>query len=202
MIGIYKITNPSGKVYIGSSIDIKYRTKYYKNINCRGQVKLYNSLAKYGWNAHLFEILEECEVEMLYIRERFYGDLYKVLGENGLNLILPCIGENKVGVSESTRLKMSLAHKGELNHQFGKPLSIERRERIRIFQTGRKHTAEHRRKVSLNNAKNLSKPVINIETGIYYDSIKDASIALCQIHSSLKNRVNGHSPTYTPIKII
>jgi hypothetical protein len=30
-IGIYKITNPVNKVYVGQSIDITYRFKQYKN---------------------------------------------------------------------------------------------------------------------------------------------------------------------------
>lgn len=32
MIGIYKITNPNGKVYIGQSIDLERRLYYYKNL--------------------------------------------------------------------------------------------------------------------------------------------------------------------------
>ncbi len=32
MIGIYKITNPEGKIYIGQSIDIDRRFKEYKRL--------------------------------------------------------------------------------------------------------------------------------------------------------------------------
>jgi len=34
MIGVYKITSPTGKVYIGSSIDIEKRIKHYKSVGC------------------------------------------------------------------------------------------------------------------------------------------------------------------------
>ena len=45
MIGIYKITSPSGKVYIGQSLDINERKKHYININAvKKQVKIFNSL--------------------------------------------------------------------------------------------------------------------------------------------------------------
>jgi hypothetical protein len=32
IVGIYKITSPSGKVYIGQSINIERRIKEYKNL--------------------------------------------------------------------------------------------------------------------------------------------------------------------------
>jgi group I intron endonuclease len=197
MIGIYKITSPSGKIYIGSSIDIKYRIKYYKNLCCQGQVKLYNSLKKYGWHKHKFEIVTECSVEELYLLERTYGEMFDVLSKNGLNLILPKVGENKVGVSEETRERMRNRKGGYAS----RPHTESAKEKIRQFQTGRKHTAEHRRKVSENNARNNAKIVVDMENGIFYDSIKEAAWARNENHSSLKNRVNGYSPTYTPIKI-
>ena len=46
--GIYKITNPKNKVYIGQSKDIIKRWYYYKTLHCKSQIKLYNSLLKYG----------------------------------------------------------------------------------------------------------------------------------------------------------
>lgn len=44
IIGIYKITSPLGKVYIGQSHDINNRFKYYFSMRCSGQKHLYNSL--------------------------------------------------------------------------------------------------------------------------------------------------------------
>ena len=70
--GIYKITSPSGKVYIGQSIDIKRRFTSYKTLNkSKRQVKLYNSFVKYGVENHIFETIEECLVDFLNERERF-----------------------------------------------------------------------------------------------------------------------------------
>ena len=62
MIGIYKITSPSGKVYIGQSRNIENRFLQYKNKHCRFQFRLYNSFNKYGVENHVFEIIEECEI--------------------------------------------------------------------------------------------------------------------------------------------
>ena len=85
MIGIYKITSPSGKIYIGQAIDIEKRLKVYKGLHCRNQVKLYNSLLKYGFSQHIFEVIEECIISELNIRERYWQDHYNVLSESGLN---------------------------------------------------------------------------------------------------------------------
>ena len=43
MIGIYKITNPKGKVYIGQSIDINRRFNEYQKMLCSQSKKLYYS---------------------------------------------------------------------------------------------------------------------------------------------------------------
>lgn len=50
IIGIYKITSPSGKIYIGQSRDLDKRLKSYKcgSSKTKGQPKLYNSFEKYG----------------------------------------------------------------------------------------------------------------------------------------------------------
>ena len=64
MVGIYKITSPTGRVYIGQAIDIHVRwEKNYKKLQCKKQPRLYNSLLKYSFSQHIFEVVEECKVE-------------------------------------------------------------------------------------------------------------------------------------------
>lgn len=86
MIGIYKIKSPDGKIYIGQSIHIEKRIVGYKRLACKGQSLLYKSLIKYGVENHLFEIICECEISELNLKEIYYIDLYSAIGENGLNL--------------------------------------------------------------------------------------------------------------------
>jgi group I intron endonuclease len=88
MIGIYKITSPSGKIYIGQSTSIERRKKSYAKARCTGQVKLYRSIVKYGFSEHTFEVVEECKIEDLSARERYWQEFYNVLGERGLNCSL------------------------------------------------------------------------------------------------------------------
>ena len=52
MIGIYKITSPTNKIYIGQSINIEKRFLNYNSINCKKQIRLYNSFKKYGFDKH------------------------------------------------------------------------------------------------------------------------------------------------------
>ena len=108
MIGIYKITSPTNKIYIGQSINLEKREDDYKKLKCDKQPKLYNSLQKHGWEQHKFEIVEECSLEQLNEKEIYWGKEFDVLGENGLNLRLGnanglCSEEtkNKIGQTNS-----------------------------------------------------------------------------------------------------
>lgn len=197
MIGIYKITSPTGKVYVGSSINIEKRIKYYKALACKGQKRLFASLNKYGFNNHNFEILEECNVDELHFKENQYGTLFNVLGANGLNSILPSINDKFKSISEETRLRMSNSKLGDKNTFFGKTHSEETKEKIRVFQTGRKHSLEHRQKVSLNNAKNKAKIVLDLQSGVFYESAKEVSDLYNIKHSTLRAMLNGTNKNKT-----
>jgi group I intron endonuclease len=187
--GIYKITSPTNKIYIGSSININHRIKYYKSLNCKGQIKLYNSLKKYGWSKHKFEIVEFCNESELYLKERYYGEIFDVLSDNGLNLILPKVGDYKVGVSEETRKKMSESKKGELNTFYGKKHTKESREKIRLSRIGK---APYNKGIKGGTNIHASKCVLDIETGILYNSCKECSeYNPYYKYSTLRSRLNG-----------
>lgn len=88
MIGIYKITSPSNKIYIGQSKNLEKRKKAYKYSLAKGQPRLNNSFKKYGYENHTFEIIHFCEIHELCYFERYYQDLFSVELENGLNCII------------------------------------------------------------------------------------------------------------------
>ena len=128
IMGIYKITNKSNtKCYIGQSIDLESRTKCYKNLQCKGQPKIYRALIKYGWDNFSIEYLFESKKEYKYpnilldsLEIHFIKQFNSI--ENGYNIYK---GGNSIGEpSEETRLKMSLS------------------------QTGRKHSEEEKNKIS------------------------------------------------------
>ena len=185
MIGIYKITSPSGKIYIGQSIDIERRFKHYKRMACKQQVKIYNSMLKYGVDAHIFEILELCDTEELNNKERYYQDLYDSVS-NGLNLLYVKSEHFNGGHSEESKKKISNSLKGKIftdEHKYkiglnnsrriispetiekhrlnklGKKSSSETKEKQRQNKLGSKHSEETKKKMSESAKKVVKKPV-------------------------------------------
>lgn len=87
LCGIYKITSPTNKIYIGQSINIHHRKGVYKRCNCKNQHKIYNSIKKHGWDKHKFEILQLCDYSEINDLEKYYIALYQSnKTEFGLNL--------------------------------------------------------------------------------------------------------------------
>lgn len=84
MVGIYKITNPIGQVYVGQSKDVEQRFKSYKTMTSSVNGKLKASFIKHGADNHVFEIIEECLVDELNSRERFWQDKLNTI-HDGLN---------------------------------------------------------------------------------------------------------------------
>ena len=149
--GIYKITSPTDRVYIGQSMDIKRRFTSYKTLNkSKRQVKLYNSFVKYGVDKHIFEIIEECLVDFLNERERYWQEHYNVLeSSKGLNLCLTSTKDKKHLHSEETRNKISESNKGEKCFWYGKTFTEETKSKMRESKKGYKHTQDSLDKMSL-----------------------------------------------------
>jgi group I intron endonuclease len=79
MVGIYRIKNlVNGKIYYGSSKDIKKRWRTHKNKLNNGKhhnSPLLNAWNKYGEENFIFEIIELCDEKILLEREQYYLDL-------------------------------------------------------------------------------------------------------------------------------
>lgn len=139
-IGIYKITSPSGKIYIGQSVDIENRFKTYLRYSCKSQPKLLASLKYYGSEKHKYEILFLCSKDELSKQEKYFVDLHNSFNsKNGLNVRDG--GGNKAKLSDEQKLKISNSLKGK-NH------TAERIEKNRLGQLGKKLSQEHKDKIS------------------------------------------------------
>lgn len=150
MIGIYKITNPKGKIYIGQSRNIENRFRsYMQKSQCKSQVKLKRSFNKYGIENHKFEIIELCDFNLLNKRERFWQDYYNVL-ENGLNCVLQSSDEKTRVHSEETRLKISEAKKGKVGTMKGRKHTEDAKLKMSIKSKGRILPKEWADKARLN----------------------------------------------------
>lgn len=167
------ITNPIGKLYVGSTIDFDRRIRAYKSYRCKDQPKIYNSLKKYGQENHVFEIVWSGDIEEMYKYETLIGWGFNVLEPYNLNLTLPKFGEIYSCVSVETRNKIGLFHKGKILSQEtknkikeskqnitietktkmsfsakNKIISSETKEKMRIVSLNRKYTPETRLKMS------------------------------------------------------
>lgn len=151
--GIYKITSPNNKVYVGQSINIKQRFNYYKNLNksVYRQPKLYYSLKKYGPENHQFEIIEECSEVLVLEREIYWKQFYNSV-EEGLNCEL--YDFMKGPRSEETKQKISKAHKGKVfTEEHKNNLSKSRKGK----PSKRKGKPDYKQK-------GISKPQVSIKT--------------------------------------
>jgi group I intron endonuclease len=159
MVGIYKITSPAGRIYIGQSIDIKRRWRKYQYEMNKYQYKLYNSFQKYGFNNHVFEIIEECDIELLNQSERYWQDCYDVLN-GGLNCQLTKDKDRSGFFSEEHRSKISKSNKGKKRKvEFGLYLST--------VLIGKKRTNETKNKISLlRNRKEHNNAIIKAKSKI------------------------------------
>jgi group I intron endonuclease len=159
--GIYKITSPSKKIYIGQSIDIMSRWRSYKNMNCKDQGLLYRSLHKYGSENHLFEVICRCNRNELNELEQYYISLYQTFNTKyGLNLASG--GTFNCSYTEETRKKQSEKKKGLTSPMKGKKHSKESLEKMRIASIGNTHMKGY--KFSDESKKKLSKS----HTGLTY----------------------------------
>lgn len=162
--GIYKITNLlNNKVYVGSSIDVKYRISRHRhdlNKNIHDNKHLQSSWNKYGKNNFKFEILIYCDKKVLLNLEQFFIDYFRSndcdFGYNMCAIAGNCLGikrsnetkkkmrgntngKGRKGVKtlEETKLKISKAHKGISSGMKGKCHSEETKKKMSILKKGK-----------------------------------------------------------------
>ena len=146
--GIYTITSPSGRVYVGQSVDIERRfSEYTRNASVKKQRRLAASFAKYGVNSHEFLIVAECAESDLSKIERDWQERLDVCGKNGLNCRLVSDSDRTGRFSDDSRHRMSKRQRGMGNPNFGKrgeetscygrSRTDTEREAIRAFQRQR-----------------------------------------------------------------
>jgi group I intron endonuclease len=201
--GIYKITSPTGKIYVGQSINIKKRFNVYKSLACSGQNRLYNSFLKHGVDNHVFEILEYCGAAVINERERHYQEKFNVIDRKlGLNCCLTRTDKKKYVFSEESIQKMSAwqkgvpkskEHKRKLSEaKIGKKQTLEHRLKGAQARVGSKRTKEQRIRISESLKGKNSKVVLDLLTGIYYDSVKELSELIGVHYSTMKAKLNGN----------
>lgn len=133
---IYKIKSPSDKLYVGKTYNLRKRINAHKCSAKKGKnILLHNSIRKYGWDAHVLEVIEEVPDELMDEREMFWiKELGTYCYENkmGMNMTKGGDGQRTTWMHDIERRKWySEKFKGE-NGSF----------------YGRKHTEETKRIIS------------------------------------------------------
>lgn len=213
-IGIYKITSPKGRIYIGQSRNISKRIKSYSQdwfLKSDKQPRLRNSILKYGYYNHNFEIVEYCDLIDLNKRERYYQDKHNVTSKLGLNCDLTESDKDVKVRSEETKDKLSKSHKGKI-------ISSETKEKIRKSLKGNKlpfcvrfkiskgnkgkvFGKEFRDAISVRMSGNLnhrSIVVLDTSTGVFYNTISEAAEYHNVKPKTLSNMLNGWQKNVFP----
>lgn len=209
MYTVYMHTTPSGKRYVGITCQNPKSRWQNGNGYCYNDY-FYKAIKKYGWDNIKHEILfenltkEEAEQKEIALiaeyksNQREFG--YNI--QNGGNCVGTHSEETKEKIrkassmhkhSKETKEKISESRKGEKNPNYGKRFSEEHKQKISKSQKGEKgfwygkHPSKETLK-KLSNARKgdknpIAKPVICIETKVYYATISEAS-ANFNIHSS------------------
>lgn len=160
IIGIYSITSPSGKVYIGQSWDIDKRWNRYKyNLDYTRQFHLDNSFRKYGYKNHVFTVVHELQEgvtqTVLDIHEQFYMDDYRKRGIKLLNCkegggggkmhpdTIERRRQKQIGSKRSQETKSKIS-----SSQIGRFVSDETKQKIAAAHRGLVTTQETKDKLS------------------------------------------------------
>lgn len=118
IVGIYKITSPSGRVYIGQTRNAVVRFRAHRNFKwCKYKSALFNSFKKYGRGSHTFDIIHllpnDVTQDVLDTYEQLYMDCYS---DCNVDLLNSKEGGYKGAHSAEAKLKMSKKAKAFLEN--------------------------------------------------------------------------------------
>lgn len=204
MCGVYKITNPVGRIYVGSSKDIKGRYHCHKSSSKKDKAILYDSIREFGLGNHVFEVIELCNTDDLFERERYWQERYNVIGEQGLNWFLQPTA-NKVreyrqgfGEMRSSVLKICLGgNASEKMTEMGKKRKFSKEQYVKTSNAlkGRKLSQEIRDKIRAGKLGKVQKTKVILNGCIIYNSIKDAAFYNNLKCYDVQNNIRGISRT-------
>lgn len=226
--GIYKLTSPSGKIYIGQSVDIEHRFIEHKSdakkcFNGRmGKTitKLRSSFKKYIWENFTKEIIKICSPDQLNEEEIFFITLYDSFN-NGLNCTSG--GQNEFKRSAETKQKLREHQLGKYGGVQAMAFYIDGVKFLSILDAASKLKIPQKTIHNRLNSKNLkysnyvyedlsripertkvhTKKFIKVSVNnVIYDSASDASIILSISISTILRRARSSKKKFSNYKLV
>lgn len=182
---IYKITSPTGKVYIGQTRNVIVRFRAHRNFKwCKYKSALFNSLNKYGRDRHRFDIIHllpnDVAQTVLDTYEQLYMDCYS---DCNVELLNSKDGGYKGAHSEDAKLKMSIKAKSFLKNnpnkagEYAARLNAAKKEwqnenpgyledKVKELQSGAKQWRDNNPEAVKTNIKKANDASAALKTGI------------------------------------
>ncbi len=129
---IYKATNKlNGKCYIGFDSHWPNRKSRHKSEYNKHNYKFYLAIRKYGWDNFEWDAIYQSKDknDTFNNMENYFIELYDSI-KCGYNTTLGGKGSLGKITSESTKSKQSLANKGKIPHNKGKPNTLVTKQKI------------------------------------------------------------------------
>lgn len=167
--GVYAIkNNANGMVYVGQSTFIERRWMQHRSDLRAGRHEsrlLQEAWNKFGEDSFVFIILEKLPERFLLVAEEWWIK-YLDSTHNGYNR-----SEGGLGAKGISSWNKGLHHSAEVRRKISEKAKLRTGEKNPFF--GRTHSENA--KLSMKKARSM--PVIDLDTGIVYESAKDADIA-------------------------
>uniref|UniRef100_A0AAU7J7X6 Homing endonuclease n=1 Tax=Xanthomonas phage MK21 TaxID=3148942 RepID=A0AAU7J7X6_9CAUD len=191
--GIYAITSPSGKMYIGSAVNIRQRWYLHRSDLAKGKhhcTALQHAYNKYGGEL-VYSVLMLCPKEDLIKEEQRHIDLWRPKGMlyNSSLTAGSCLGmkhsdETKARISAALGGKRGTSPSGETRARIaaalrGRQLSEETRAKMAASQRGKGNSEETRAKISA------------AKRGRQFSEETRAKIAAALLGRATKNNTSG-----------
>jgi group I intron endonuclease len=165
--GVYCLTSPSGKRYVGVGMGkkgIKGRWDRYRCLGCKKQTKLYNALKKHGTENFKYEVVlvtddvdrakrvEKQLIALWNLQNNNYG--YNITeggdsSQRGRKWKLSEVAKNNIRNAVLKRGKRSKEYCDNISKsKLGKKRNAETIEKMRRASTGKSHSEETKNKIS------------------------------------------------------
>lgn len=186
--GVYLIKGPTGKVYVGESLDVKRRLFMHISAADVGKMlPLYEDMRLYSKDLFTFEILVECDPKDLLYYESLFQTKYSAIGGSGYNTIVTKLTDKKREVTEEAKKNLSLSG-------LHKKHSQQTKDKVREQATGRLHREDVKKVIgdSKKGDKNYNaKKVKCLNTGLIFDNCSDAARHFGYPPSSVNKNLRG-----------